>query len=219
MNTMPRVLGAAHRLARSRLSMSMSLLGLLLGRAARSACGTFTLRRLVLRPSAAEHVCILPRSSADLLDPRLAAEAPGHQRRCCSSATLDLDLAVVELARRAACARSFSRVASARRRRSASRRRAIGARPPRRAGRGSKQIEQPLLGGVLARARAHLRLLLVLHQLDRDLDQVAHDRLDVAADVADLGELRRLDLEERRLRELAPGGARSRSSRRRSARS
>ena len=36
----------------------------------------------------------------------------------------------------------------------------------------------------------------------RDLDQVAHDLLDVAADIADLGEFRRLDLEERRAGEL-----------------
>ena len=35
-----------------------------------------------------------------------------------------------------------------------------------------------------------------------ELDEVAHDRFDVAADVADLGELGRLDLEERRLGEL-----------------
>ena len=34
-----------------------------------------------------------------------------------------------------------------------------------------------------------------------DLDQVAHDRVDVAADVADLGELGRLDLDERRVGE------------------
>ena len=37
---------------------------------------------------------------------------------------------------------------------------------------------------------------------DRDLDEVADDLLDIAADIADLGELGRLDLEERRLREL-----------------
>ena len=53
----------------------------------------------------------------------------------------------------------------------------------------------------------------------RDLDQVAHHRLHVAADVADLGELRGLDLEERRLRAAAPAAARSRSCRRRSGRS
>ena len=43
--------------------------------------------------------------------------------------------------------------------------------------------------------------LLVLHQLDGDLGQIADDRLDVAADVADLGELRRFDLQERRARQ------------------
>ena len=40
---------------------------------------------------------------------------------------------------------------------------------------------------------------------DRDLDEVAGDLLDIAADIADLGELGRLDLEERRLGE--PGQA------------
>ena len=35
-----------------------------------------------------------------------------------------------------------------------------------------------------------------------DLDEIAHDLLDVAPDVADLGELGRLDLEERRAGEL-----------------
>src|SRR5712692_3530819 len=37
--------------------------------------------------------------------------------------------------------------------------------------------------------------------LDRDFDEVADDRIDVAADIADLGELRRFDLDERRIRE------------------
>ena len=44
--------------------------------------------------------------------------------------------------------------------------------------------------------------LLVAHHADGDLDEVADHRLDVAADVADFGELRRFDLEERRLRQL-----------------
>ena len=35
-----------------------------------------------------------------------------------------------------------------------------------------------------------------------DFDEVAHDLFDVAADIADLGELGRLDLDERRLRQL-----------------
>ena len=40
-----------------------------------------------------------------------------------------------------------------------------------------------------------------MHHVDGELGQVADHRLDVAADVADLGELRRLDLDERRLRQ------------------
>ena len=35
---------------------------------------------------------------------------------------------------------------------------------------------------------------------DRGLDEIAHDLLDIAADIADLGEFRRLDLDERRAR-------------------
>ena len=58
-----------------------------------------------------------------------------------------------------------------------------------------------LLGGV-RRARAHLRDLLLAGHLHGDVDQVADDRVHVAADVADLGELRRLDLDEGRARQL-----------------
>ncbi len=43
---------------------------------------------------------------------------------------------------------------------------------------------------------------LVPRQGDGDLDQIAHDLLDVAADIADLGELGRFHLEERRAGEL-----------------
>ena len=70
----------------------------------------------------------------------------------------------------------------------------------RRRRRRQQQIEQPLLGR-LPRLLAHLDLALLAHHLHGDLDEIAHHRLDVAADVADLGELRRFDLEERRLRE------------------
>ena len=52
-----------------------------------------------------------------------------------------------------------------------------------------------------ARAWTSLRLLSRVSG-DGDLDKVAHDLLDVAADIADLGELGRLDLEERRAGEL-----------------
>ena len=64
-----------------------------------------------------------------------------------------------------------------------------------------QQIEQPLLG-VELRLGAHFLDALVAHHVDRELDQIADHRLDVAADVADLGELRRFDLDERRVREL-----------------
>ena len=52
-----------------------------------------------------------------------------------------------------------------------------------------------------ARAWTSLRLRSRVSAM-RDLDEVAHDLLDVAADIADLGELGRLDLEERRAGEL-----------------
>ena len=46
-----------------------------------------------------------------------------------------------------------------------------------------------------------------LHEADADLHEIAHDLLDVAADIADLGELGRLDLEEGRAGELGePAG-------------
>ena len=69
----------------------------------------------------------------------------------------------------------------------------------RRDGR-QEQIEQPLLGG-LPGLVVHFLLALLAHHLDGDLDEIADHRLHVAADVADLGELRRLDLEEGRLRQ------------------
>ena len=54
--------------------------------------------------------------------------------------------------------------------------------------------------GCSAFACTSLRFL--ARQRDGDLDEVAHDLLDVAADIADLGELGGLDLEERRAGEL-----------------
>ena len=63
--------------------------------------------------------------------------------------------------------------------------------------RADQRVEHALLGRVLG-ARRHVLALPFARQRDRDLDEVAHDLLDVAADIADLGELGRLDLEERR---------------------
>jgi hypothetical protein len=59
-----------------------------------------------------------------------------------------------------------------------------------------EEVDELLLGCVLRLVEDPLAPL-VLHEPDRRLDEVARDRLDVAADVADLRELRRLHLHER----------------------
>ena len=92
----------------------------------------------------------------------------------------DLDLAVVERAFAQHLAEFLARVGAG-----------VGA---------DQRVEHPLLGGHLGLGRDLLAQPLAGHR-DRDLDQVADDLLDIAADIADLGELGRLDLEERRLRE------------------
>ena len=56
------------------------------------------------------------------------------------------------------------------------------------------------IGGV-GSAVADARDLFLARHLDRDIDQVLHDGLDVAADIAHLGELGGLDLDEGRVRE------------------
>ena len=66
---------------------------------------------------------------------------------------------------------------------------------------GQQRIEHALLGGI-ARALAHLRHFLLARHLHRDIGELLDDRLDVAADIADFGELGRLDLDERRIGEL-----------------
>ena len=63
-----------------------------------------------------------------------------------------------------------------------------------------QQVQHPFLGRLL-RLAAHFGEPLLLDHVDRQLDEVAHHRLHVAPDVADLGELRRFDLDERGLRE------------------
>ncbi len=64
-----------------------------------------------------------------------------------------------------------------------------------------QRIEHALLGGV-GGAVANLARFGLARLLDRRLGEVADDRVDVAADVADFGELGRLDLDERRVGEL-----------------
>ncbi len=77
-----------------------------------------------------------------------------------------------------------------------------GSRAPAR----QQEIEQPILGEPLG-LLLHLGHQLGLDHGDAQLGEVADHRLDVAADVADLGVLRGLDLDEGRLGELGqPAG-------------
>ena len=66
--------------------------------------------------------------------------------------------------------------------------------------RADQRVEHALLGGEFGLGLDLLAQPLAGHA-DRDLDEVAHDLLDIAADIADLGELGRLDLDKRRLRQ------------------
>jgi hypothetical protein len=63
-----------------------------------------------------------------------------------------------------------------------------------------QRVEDPFFGSLL-RPGAHAAHRLLAGLLDADLDEIAHDGVDVAPDVADLGELGGLDLDERRIRE------------------
>jgi len=63
-------------------------------------------------------------------------------------------------------------------------------------------VEQALLGVHLG-AVFHFFQALFAHHVDGNLDQVSDHRLDIAADVTDLGKLRGFDLQERRLVSLA----------------
>ena len=67
---------------------------------------------------------------------------------------------------------------------------------------GTDQRAQHALLGRHLGARLHVFALLLARERDADLDQVAHDLLDITADIADLGELGGLHFKERRAREL-----------------
>ena len=109
----------------------------------------------------------------------LAGHLELHGRACIGD--LDLDLAVVQLAVAQLVAE---------------------AQPRLLAGAGAAQrIEHAVLGGQLGLG-AHVLAQALARHVDGGLHQVARDLLDVAADIADLGELGRLDLEERRVGEL-----------------
>src|SRR6185503_650374 len=60
-----------------------------------------------------------------------------------------------------------------------------------------QRVDDARLGGLLG-ADLDVLSLPLAGQRDTDLQQITHDLLDVAADIADLGELGRLDLDERR---------------------
>ena len=91
------------------------------------------------------------------------------------SATLDIDFLVVQLV----VAQLLAEAVAGR----------------RRGGRADQRVEHALLG-IQMRLGLDIGALLFAHQADADLDEIADDLLDVAADIADLGELRRLDLDE-----------------------
>ena len=118
------------------------------------------------------------------------------RRRRAAVLELELEHPLVEIALAQQTAQLLARL-GARRRDAGAGRRACAARRRRR----HQRVEQALLGALLG-AHAHLALLLLEHQRHADLGEVADDRLDVAPDVADLGELRGLHLEEGRLGHL-----------------
>ena len=69
-----------------------------------------------------------------------------------------------------------------------------------RARRRQQQIEQTLFGVLLGLVVDFFEPVFA-HHVYGQFDEIAHHRLDIAADVADFGEFRSLDLDERRLRE------------------
>ena len=132
------------------------------------------------------------------LGARHARDVEGRQRAEPVSCDLDLDLAVGERAVAQVAAELLARVAARR-----------GA---------DERVEDAVLGIALGLGLDLPAQPLARH-LHRDLDEVAHDALDVAADIADLGELGGLDLDERGLGQAWRGASRSRSCRSRWARS
>ena len=70
--------------------------------------------------------------------------------------------------------------------------------PARRAAR-NQCIEDALFGAILG-LRLYRRLGRLARHLHRDIGKIAHDLLDILADITNLGELGRFDLDERRIR-------------------
>jgi hypothetical protein len=170
------LLDRAHRLEADLLLVHQPR-GLLLGDEAQRLAD----RQLAALPARAAHV---REHALDLLGELL------HPRGCqdlhvrAALRDVDLDLLVVELALAQHLAKSLSR------------RIRVVALDRRHTG--QQRVEHALLGHVLG-SRPDLEHLLLARVLDRHLHQVAHDRVDVAAHVAHLGELGRLDLDEGRV--------------------
>ena len=126
---------------------------------------------------------ILPKISPIEIAPICAPGMPGNfeHRHAAGGLRLDLDFLVVEFAGAQFLAK---RIAG------------------RGAGIGADQgIEHAILGGEL-RAGLHVLALAFAGLRDRNLDEIADDLLDVAADIADLGEFGGFDLDERRAGEF-----------------
>ena len=147
------------------------------------ASRTFTLRARVRSPPRLENMPCSCCDSSSMPGRRHDLDADRH------GAQLDLDLAVVERALAQHLAKPLAGVAVAVRL-------GLGAESdgprPRQ-----QHVEHAFLGRVHGAVPDLLHLGLARH-LDRDVHEVLDDRVHLAADVADLGELGRLDLDEGR---------------------
>jgi hypothetical protein len=139
-----------------------------------------------LAPSAGQ----LREHALDLVGEILHAGRRHDLRRTGQRRDLDLDLPIVELAFAKHLAKALAR-------RRVGRLHVVKVHLARRR---QQYVEDALLGGI-GGAVAHLARLALARLLDRDFREIANDRVDVAADVTDLGELGRLDLDERRVGE------------------
>ena len=99
---------------------------------------------------------------------------------------LDLDFAIFELALAQHLAKAL-----------AGRGGVFGRSLAKRARAGQQHVENALLGGLLG-LLAHLGHRRFALHVDRDVGQIANDRIDVTPDIADLGKLGRFDLDEGR---------------------
>src|SRR6185437_13013500 len=103
-----------------------------------------------------------------------------HRHAAAARLHLDFDVLVVELASAQPLAEAFAR---------------------RRAGAGADQSVDDTLFGVELGLGLHIFAFAIAGERNGNLDQVADDLLDVAADIADFGELGGFDFEKRRARQ------------------